>query len=132
MLFGAHHHQYADDVHLYIFASKEEWTAGVDTTTPPNNAWIVQLAFAQRSDAPSIEVRGNPIQFVQARCTKDVGNITVADANIALVSSIKSLGVIMDSHLTFDVYVAAVNKAFYLHIQTLRHIRASLLDDDAV
>ena len=60
---------------------------------------------------------------------KDVSNINIAGTNIVLSPSIKSLGVILNSHLTFDDHVAAVSKACYFHIRALRHIRASLRDD---
>ena len=50
---------------------------------------------------------------------------------VILSPSIKSLGVILDSHLTFDEHVAAVSKTCFFHIRALRHICASLPDDVA-
>ena len=74
------------------------------------------------------------IQFsvAQARYTKNVTSINVAGASISLSPFIKSLGVILDSHLTIDDHVvAAVCKACYFHIRALRQIRASILDNIA-
>ena len=46
--------------------------------------------------------------------------------------SIKSLGVILDSQLSYDNHVAAMIKACYFHMCSLRHIRSSLPDEVAI
>ena len=73
------------------------------------------------------------IQFsvIQAWYTKNVTLITIASAPISLSPSIKSLGVIFDSNLTFNDHVAAECKVCYFHIRALRHIRASTPDNVA-
>ena len=60
-----------------------------------------------------------------------VTSINVAGAPISLSSSINSLGVILDSHLTFDDHVPAVCKACYFHVWALCHIHASIPGDVA-
>ena len=59
------------------------------------------------------------------RFTKDLKSV-VAGASIALSPSIKSLGITLDSQLTFDDHVAASAKYDTSNIRVLRHIRASL------
>jgi len=44
-------------------------------------------------------------------------------------NSVKSLGVTLDEHLSFDEQVDNVCKSAYFHIRALRHIRESLPDD---
>ena len=50
---------------------------------------------------------------------------------IKLQSSIKSLDVYLDSHMSFDKHVSEICKASYFHIQALRHIRSSLTTEAA-
>ena len=57
--------------------------------------------------------------------------VTVADTRIELSEHIKSLGVTLDQHLTFDSYVGNVCKAAYFHIRGLRHIRSVMSRETA-
>ena len=52
--------------------------------------------------------------------------VSVAGSPIKLQTSIKNLGVYLDSKLSFDKQVSETCKACYFHIRALRHIRASL------
>ena len=115
-------------MYLYIFANKEEWTIGIHTIEQCTDAlysWLSHNRFTRNSS------KSEAIQFsvAQTRFTKNLKSVNVAGASIALMPSIKSLGVILDSHLTFDDHGAAVSKAYYFHIRALRHITASLPDD---
>jgi hypothetical protein len=58
-----------------------------------------------------------------------VGSISVAGSSIKLQTSIKNLGVYLDSRLSFDKQVSETCKASYFHICALRHIRSSLTTD---
>jgi hypothetical protein len=49
--------------------------------------------------------------------------VTVADAVLPVSGEIKSLGVILDSRLTFSQHVTAVAKACHYHLQAIRHVR---------
>ena len=62
---------------------------------------------------------------------ESVKTITVAGSPIKLQSSIKSLGVYLDSHMSFDKHVFEICKASYFHIRALRHIRSSLTTEAA-
>jgi len=46
-------------------------------------------------------------------------------------SSVKSLGVTLDQHLSLDQHINNVCKACYYHIRSLHHVRQSLPDDVA-
>ena len=52
--------------------------------------------------------------------------VSVAGSPIKLQTSIKNLGVYLDSKMSFDKQVSETCKACYFHIRALRHIRASL------
>jgi len=66
---------------------------------------------------------GTPAQL---RAASTVNTVAVADANLTLSSKLKSLGVIIDSRLSFDTHVAMVCKTCNYHIWALRHIRRLL------
>jgi len=56
---------------------------------------------------------GTPAQLHAASA---VDTVAVADANLTLSSKLKSLGVILDSRLSFDAHVAVVCKTCNYHI----------------
>ena len=57
---------------------------------------------------------------------ESIKSISVAGSPIKLQSSIKNLGVHLDSRMSFDKQVSETCKASYYHIRALRHIRSSL------
>ena len=77
--------------------------------------------------------KSEAIQFRTAQTRSDdcATVVNVAGENIVMSPSIKSLGVVLDSQLSFDNNVAAVMKACYFHMCALRHIRSSLPDEVA-
>ena len=60
-----------------------------------------------------------------------VGSIFVAGSPIKLQTSIKSLGVHLDSRLSSDKQLSETCKASYFHIHTFCHIRSSLTTEAA-
>ena len=67
----------------------------------------------------------------QRRTTISAGTVTVAGAPLTFVDNIRSLGVQIDSHLSFDAQVNAVCKSCNHHIRALRQIRNNLSTDTA-
>jgi hypothetical protein len=57
---------------------------------------------------------------------ESIKSISVAGSPIKLQSSIKNLGVHLDSKMSFDKHVSEVCRTSYFHIRALRHIRSSL------
>ena len=57
---------------------------------------------------------------------ESIASISVAGSPIKLQSSIKNLGVYLDSRMSFDRQVSETCEASYSHIRALRHIRPSL------
>jgi len=58
----------------------------------------------------------------QLRAADHISEIVVAGVNLKPVAVIKSLGVILDSRLTFAAHVTAVYKACNYNTWALRHI----------
>ena len=86
----------------------------------------------QPSPAIDIEVVKPHIAFFNPRSkpleslAESIASISVAGSPIKLQSSIKNLGVYLDSRMSFDRQVSETCKASYFHIRALRHIRPSL------
>ena len=108
--FDVQHHRYADDAYLYIFANKFELVNATNTIEQCTNSlynWLSQNGLALN---PS---KSEAIQFRTAQTRSDgcATVVNVAGENIVTSPSIKSLGVILDSQLSFDNHVIAVMKA---------------------
>ena len=57
--------------------------------------------------------------------------VNVSDVALPILSKVKSLGVTLDSQLSFKSHVNAVSRACHYHIWALRHIRHLLTQDVA-
>jgi hypothetical protein len=76
--------------------------------------------------------KSDAVQFTLGKGRSKVEEITtvcVSGVAIQPSKSVKSLGVTLDKHLSFDEQVDNVCKSAYFHIRALRHIRESLPDD---
>jgi len=60
---------------------------------------------------------------MQLRKIDETKCVKVADIVLPTVNQLKSLGVIVDSQLTYTAHVNAVAKACSYHIWSFRHIR---------
>ena len=74
-------------------------------------------------DKPEVLLLGTAAKL---RTIGTVGEVSVPGASINTTDSIKSLGVFLDSGLTFNERVGKVCQSSYFHIMTLRRIRGSL------
>ena len=68
----------------------------------------------------------NPRSKPFAALAESIGTVSVTGSPIRLQSSIKNLGVYLDSTMSFDMQVSETCKACYFHIRALRNIRASI------
>ena len=68
----------------------------------------------------------NPRSKPLAALVESIETVSVADSPIKLQTSIKNLGVYLDSKMSFDKEVSDTCKVCYFHIRALRHIRTSL------
>ena len=95
----------------------------------------MQLAAVHRSRAQSFYILSPRLPISRMLNVRRLSETSTSSARalhtVTLSPSIKSLGVILDSHLTFDDHVAAVSKACFFNIRAFPHIRAFLPDDVA-
>ena len=71
------------------------------------------------------------VTAAQLRSVAAVTTVDVAGSPLPVKPEMKSLGVIIDSHLRFDKHAAAVATACNYHVQALRHERHVLTDRPA-
>ena len=123
---GVEHHQYADDTQLFLAMRASMIRAGLSTLeacTRDVKRWFAENDLLLNADKSEVMMIGTPAQL---RAASSVNTVAVADANLTLSSKLKSLGVILDSRLSFDAHVAMVCKTCNYHIWALRHIRRLL------
>ncbi len=128
---GVHYHQYADDTQLYIAISKNNKDTELETLqqcTSGVQQWLMHnglLLNPAKSDA---------VQFTLGKgrsAIEEISKVCVSGVAIKPSMFVKSLGVTLDKHLSFNEQVDNVCKSAYFHIRALRHIRESLPDDVA-
>ena len=67
----------------------------------------------------------------RARSLPPAASISVAGTIVPISNTITTLGVTLDTHLTFNSHITALSKSCNFHIRALRHIRKSLTDEMA-
>ena len=85
--------------------------------------WFLWNGLALHPDKTALLLLGSAAKLHHINCTNAI--------NVSLVNSMKSLGVKIDSCLTFDKHVNNICQASYFHIRVIRHIRGSMSTDIA-
>ena len=127
-------HQYADDTQLYIGANSSTLAAqiaSIEACTQRVHDWLLNNGLHLNPSKSEAIAFSNPRSKPLVALAESVETITVSGSPIKLQSSIKSLGVYLDSHMSFDKHVSEICKASYFHIRALRHIRSSLTTEAA-
>ena len=76
--------------------------------------------------------KSDAVQFTLGKgrsVIEEISTVRVSRVAIQLSKSVKSLGVTLYKHLSFDEQIDNVCKSAYFHIRALRHIRESMPDD---
>ena len=122
-------HQYADDTQLYIgtnSSSLAHQVALIESCTQRVNDWLLNNGLHLNPSKSEAIAFFNPRSKPLEAMAKSITSISVAGSPIKLQSSIKNLGVYLDSKMSFDKQVSEICKSSYFHIRALRHIRSSL------
>jgi len=121
--FGMCCHQFADDTQLFIAMNAADTAPVPDRLTLCSDAvkqWFLQNDFQLNAGKSEVILLGTAVQL---RSAADVTTIDIAGSPLPVALKLKSLGVIIDSHLCFDVHVSEVVKACKHHIRALCHVR---------
>ena len=122
-------HQYADDTQLYIGTNLSTLThqvASLESCTQRVHNWLLNNGLHLNPSKSEAIAFFNPRSKPLESLAESIASISVAGSPINLQSSIKNLGVYLDSRMSFDRQVSETCKASYFHIRALRHIRPSL------
>ena len=100
--------------------------ASIESCTQRVHNWLLNNGLHLNPSKSEAIVFYNPRSKPLAALAESVGTVSVAGSPIKLQTSIKNLGVYLDSKMSFDKQVSETCKACYFHIRALRHIRTSL------
>ena len=123
--FGVSHHQYADDTQLYI-ALDHDHPQDTRSLTPCTAAvchWFLLNGLCLNPNKSEAIILGTPASI---KHTDNPQTVNIAGAIIPVTSTLKSLGVTLDSQLSFNQHIGSVCKISYFHLRSMRHVRSCL------
>ena len=86
--------------------------------------WYLLNGLQLNADKSEVMLVGTAYQLQAASAIKAV---SVAGSSLSLTDKMKTLGVVLDSRLTFESHVSSVVQSCNYHVQAIRHIQ-DLLD----
>jgi hypothetical protein len=125
------HQQYADDTQLYIALSSVDPHSGIsqlEAALTSLNSWFSQNGLCLNPSKSEAILLGS---HQRIRRFPVLTNINIAGTTVGLSNKLTTLGVTLDSTLSFNHHVSNVCKASYFHLRALRHIRPVLTKDMA-
>lgn len=126
--FDVNHMQYADDTQLYIALDGTNAELNINNCFEAVKGWFTLNGLSLNPDKSEAIVIGTS---ARQRVEGAISTISLGETSIAVTGSVRSLGVTIDSTLSFKTHVKEVCKAAHHHIRALRHIRKCISDDDA-
>ena len=124
----------ADETRLHIVTNSSTLATKVTTLVScivRLNDWLLQNGLHLNPSKSEANAFFNPRSKPLATLAESIKLIYVVGSPIKLQSSVKRLGVHLDSKKYSDKHVSEVCRASYFHIRTLCHIRISLITDAA-
>src|SRR5664279_2404908 len=125
---GVNHAQYADDTQLYIALKSTETLTTMNKCFEEVHHWFAANGLALNPDKSEATIIGTSAKL---RTDSKIDTVVLSDVRIPVADCVKSLGVSIDSTLSFNQHVDNICKASHYHIRALRHIRQCLNDDTA-
>ena len=90
--------------------------------------WFLRNGLQLNAVKSEVMILGTPAQL---RSASVVFSVDVAGSTLQFTPQVKSLGVILDSHMRFDSHVRAIVRACNDHTRTLQHGRKQLTSETA-
>ena len=126
---GVDYFLYADDIQLWIHTDLINLPVAlrlVEKCVLAVKAWLQSLKL---STAERLQNRNHPLGNQQqlSRCT--ITKVRVGDTDFQLASTVRDLGVMLDSTLTMDRQVSSVCSSAFSYLKVIGRIRKSLSND---
>jgi hypothetical protein len=126
--YNVNHMQYADDTQLYIALNSINADIDIAHCFEAIKAWFTLNGLALNPDKSEAIVIGTS---GRQRAEGAVNAVSLGSVSIAVTDSVRSLGVTIDSTLSFKKHVNEVCQSANYHLRALRHIRKCLSTEDA-
>src|SRR5208282_438917 len=126
---GILHHQYAVDTQLFFALKAEKIDSEIHKLESCSRAvrrWFLENDLLLNADKSEVMLVRTTQQLAKVDKQRAVN---VSDVALPILSKVKSLGVTLDSQLSFKSHVNAVSRTCHYHIWALRHIRHLLTQD---
>ena len=122
---GVNFHFYADDTQLYLSVAPDDPNAldPLLACLSSIKCWMNENFLKLNEDKTEVLIIGSSQQ--RESITSRLGNMTVGN------TTVKNLGVIIDSELNFNTHINHVTKIAFFHLRNIARIRAYLSLDDA-
>jgi hypothetical protein len=126
--FGIQHHQYADDTQLYTSLTSENTCCyNITNCAEAVNHWFLKNGLLLNPSKTEATVFGTRSQIAKHQHLQP----TFSNTTLNLSSTVKILGVKLDSTLSMNSQIAEILRSTNFHIRALRHIRRFLTKDIA-
>ena len=102
------HLQYADDTQLYIALDKDESIEILQNCADAVYSWFVQNGLSLNPEKSEAILLGTGARL---RCEDRIPSVSFAETTVDIRTSVKSLGVTIDSGLTFNEHIDNICKA---------------------
>ena len=123
---GIHHQQYADDTQIFIsLTSSDQFmsVARLERCLSRLHEWFCVNGLALNPDqSEAIWLSTHQ----RSRTLPPHESVDVAGARVQITDTLKTLGVTLDSRLTFEHHVSSICKSCFFHIRAFHHIRPAL------
>jgi len=126
--FNVLHSQYADDTQLYQSLNSVNAQSAMDECFKAVHRWFAFNGFALNPDKSEAIVVGTGSRRRQEGA---IGSVSLGGVNIPVSGCVRSLGVTLDSTMSFDRHVDNICKTAFHHVRALRRIRKFITTDDA-
>jgi Reverse transcriptase (RNA-dependent DNA polymerase) len=120
---GVQYHQYADDKQLHVamrIVNKEATLLTLSECMADVKYWYLSNGLQLNPDKSEIMFVGTTYQL---KAASSITSVAVAGTQLPVADKMKTLGVVLDSRLTFSNRVSSVVRSCYYHAQAIRHVQ---------
>jgi len=131
--FGVLHQQYADDTQIYISVTPQSLTSVSNNLQDCLSAvkdWFSHNGLVINPDKSETLLLSTP-QRIKKLDSLGFANINVGGTAVSFSDNMRTLGITLDSTLTFNKHVENICRSGYCHLRAIRHIRKIIDEADA-